>query len=107
MAATISYFGRFPTTIVFRSSSNFDGLAQTGTPVITPGIYTFPAQAGGGLYAFHNIPIEVKQISYSGGGSCVVTKVTGPVGGSPIQQTVVATLTTGAPTELTNFYLTP
>ena len=106
MAATIKYFGRFPTTMVLQSSSNFDGTAQTGTPTLAPGIYTFPAQAGGGLYNFHEVPIEVKQIAYSGGGTCTVTKVVGPVG-APVQSVVMATLSSGTPADQVQIYLSP
>lgn len=106
MAATIKYFGRFPTTIVLCSSSQFNGSAQTSAPVLSPGVYTFPVQAGGGLYAFHDIPVEIKQVTYSGGGTCTITKAVGTVG-SPIQQTVLATLNTTTPVDYTNFYLSP
>lgn len=105
MAATIKYFGRFPTTVVLQSSTNFDGTAQTGTPAITPGVYTFPEQVGGGLYNLHEGPIEVKQIAYSGGGACLVTKVMSTT--SPAQEVLLATLDNTTPTDLTNFFLAP
>jgi hypothetical protein len=75
--ATISYFGQLPTTIVMKTSDGFDGSAQTGVPVITPGLYTFPLQALGGLYNFHSVydgSIEVKNISYKGTGTLTIKK---------------------------------
>lgn len=102
IAPTIKYFGRFPTVIVFQGSSSFDGTAQTGTPTIAPGIYTFPLQAGGGLYNFHESPIQVKQIAYSGGGTCLVKKVI-----NGVQTVLIATLTTAAPVDFVDFYLAP
>lgn len=72
--ATIKFFGQDPTTIVMRSSTSFDGTAQTGTPDITPGKYVFPVQAGGGLYNFHEGPIEVLNVFYSGGGTLTIKK---------------------------------
>lgn len=52
------------------------GNAPTGTPVITPGTYTFAPVAGiaCGMYAFHDYPIMVKYISLNGGGTLTVTK---------------------------------
>lgn len=76
IAATISYFGQFPTTIILRSSTDFDGTtAQSSDPVITPGLYTFPVQAGGGVYNFHTEGIEVQNITYAGGGTLSIYKV--------------------------------
>lgn len=71
----IAYFGRFPTDIIMQTNSSFNGTAQLAPPVLSPGQYTFPVQAGGGLYNFHTAPIEVKQIAYSGTGTLTVTKV--------------------------------
>jgi len=107
MAATIYYFGRFPTTIVMQSSTQFNGTAQTGTPVMSPGAYTFPVQAGGGLYAFHDLPIEVEQISFSGGSTCTVTKVVEDSNGSTLQSTTLATLNSSNPIYNTKTFLTP
>ena len=107
MAATIYYFGRFPTTIVMQSNSQFNGTAQTGTPVISQGAYTFPVQAAGGLYDFHDVPVEVKQISYSGGGTCTVTKVVVDINGDVLQQAVVATLSSSTPIYNVNTYIDP
>jgi hypothetical protein len=80
IAPTIAYFGRQPTTIVLQSSDQFNGTAQTGTPTITPGVYTFAPQSGGGLYNFHCAPnpagpVTVKQIAYKGGGTLTVKTV--------------------------------
>jgi hypothetical protein len=74
---TIEYFGQLPTTIVLKTTDNFNGSAMTGTPVITPALYTFPAQAGGGEFDFHNEPIDVKNISYGGLGTLSIYKVVG------------------------------
>ena len=107
IAATIKYFGRFPTTIVLQSSSNFDGSAQTGAPVITPGLYVFPVQAAGGLFAYHEDPIEIKQIAYAGSGTLTVTKVVGNPGGPTIMTSVVETVSGATPIILSNFFLSP
>jgi hypothetical protein len=120
----IQYFGRFPTDIVMQSTNSFNGGAQTSLPTLSPGQYTFPAQAGGGLYWFHTEPVEVKQIAYSGAGTLTVKKVVtvpvasgvaqssppnlgiGPANSSQTTQTItntvltsttVATLTAAAP----------
>lgn len=76
---TIIYFGASPTTIVMQSSSNFDGTEQTGTPALSPGLYTFPVQVGGGLYDMHEKvgngdPITILSISYAGGGTLTVKR---------------------------------
>lgn len=105
--ATVKYFGRFPTTIVMQSSSSFDGTAQTGAAVITPGLYIFPSQAGGGLYNFHDHPVEVKQISVSGGGSVVVTQFVLDSAGATVASSVVATLSGNTDTFFNNLILVP
>lgn len=74
IAPTIKYFGKFITSIVLQCTDAFNGAAQTGTPVITPGVYTFPAQAGGGLFNYHDESIVVEQISYTGGGNLTVIR---------------------------------
>ena len=71
----IQYFGRFPTEIIMKSTSSFDGTPQLNLPTLSPGQYTFPAQAGGGQYWFHTEPIEVSQILYGGAGTLTVKKV--------------------------------
>jgi hypothetical protein len=109
VAATIKYFGRQPTTIVMQSSNAFDGTAQTGTPTISPGLYLFPVQAGGGLYNLHEETIEIKQVTFDGGGTLTVTKVVGNPA-SPTTSTVVATLASNGQNLMantTNIYLTP
>ncbi len=71
---TISYFGQFPTTILFQTTSGFNGGAQTGAPVLTPGVYTFSAQPGGGHYNFHDHAVKIHGITFKGAGSLVVKK---------------------------------
>ena len=71
---TISYFGQFPTTIVFQTSSGFNGTAQTATPQITPGVYTFPVQAGGGEYDLHDNTIRVEGVTFKGSGTLTIKK---------------------------------
>jgi hypothetical protein len=108
MAATVQYFGRFPTVIVMQSSSQFDGTtAQSAAPVISPGVYTFPAQAGGGLYAFHQDPVEIKQIACSGGGTVTVTKVVGTPGSTPVMSSAIGSITGAIPANFTNLFLAP
>lgn len=105
--ATIKYFGRFPTTILMQSSSQLDGATlQAADPVITPGLYSFAAQAGGGVFAFHDEPIEIKQVAYSGGGTLTVTKVVGTPG-SPIMSSVVESITGSTPVSFSNLFLSP
>jgi hypothetical protein len=70
---TIIYFGSALTTILMQHSADFTGVAPAGLPTITPGLYTFAAQACG-KYAFHDSPVLVKGISYKGGGTLTVTK---------------------------------
>jgi len=87
-APTIVYFGQHPSTIIMQSSTNFNGSAQTGTPTLSPALYVFPAQAGGGLYNFHDLvgcqeSITILSISYKGGGSLQVNKVFNTVSGTP------------------------
>ena len=77
---TVVYFGSFPTTIVLQCSAQMDGSAHTTFPVITPGVYTFPVQASGGLYDFHNRigngePVTILAVSYVGGGTLTVNRV--------------------------------
>ena len=104
MAATIKYFGRFPTLIVFQASSDMTGSAQTGTPTLSPGVYLFPVQAAGGLYNFHESPIEVEQISFTGGsGSLAISKVITSVA----QTVLVATLNSATPFYSNLLHLAP
>jgi hypothetical protein len=108
VAATVKYFGRFPTTIVLQSSGQFVGsAAPTSQAVITPGLYVFPADADSGVYAFHEDPVEVKQIAFSGGGTLTVTKVVGVFGGATTMSSVIAVITGATPVDLTNFFLSP
>jgi hypothetical protein len=108
ISPTVKYFGRFPTVIVMQSSSQFDGSSPQGSPaVISPGVYTFPAQAGGGVYAFHETPVEVKQIAFAGGGTLTVTKVIGVFGGATVASSVIAVITGATPVDLTQFFLSP
>ena len=72
--AIVSYFGQHPTTILFQTSDGFNGTAQTGETVITPGLYTFPVQAGGGLYNLHNECVDVKNITFKGSGTLTISK---------------------------------
>lgn len=75
IAATVKYFGTSPTTIIFQGTSDFDGTTpQALPPVITPGTYTFPAQAAGGLYNFQEQPIQITDITYFGGGTLTIKK---------------------------------
>ena len=77
--ATVKFFGQDPTTVVMRCSSDFDGGAYTfptDNPEITPGQYLLPIKASEcGLYDFHDKPVEVLEISYTGGGTLTITKV--------------------------------
>ena len=108
VAATVKYFGRFPTTIVLQSSGQFVGAAvPTGQAVITPGLYVFPADADSGVYDFHEDPVEIRQIAFSGGGTLTVTKVVGVFGGATVMSSVIATITGTTPVDLTNFFLSP
>lgn len=72
---TIVYFGSAPTTILMQHSANMTGIAYgpSVVPAIRPGIYEFAAQDCG-KFAFHDVPIVVKNISYKGGGTLTVTK---------------------------------
>lgn len=108
IAPTIKYFGRFPTVILMQATGDFDGTTlQAVAPVITPGLYTFAAQAGGGVFNFHEDPIEVKQIAYSGGGTLTVTKVVG-VPGTAVQSSVIASITgSGVTVSLSNIFVSP
>ena len=88
-AATVVYFGQHPSTIVMQSSSNFDGTVQTGVPTITPALYVFPLQAGGGLYNFHSLvgtqePVSVLSISYKGGGTLTIKRQLSSLAGTPM-----------------------
>lgn len=83
IAPTVKYFGSAPTTIIMQSSSNFDGSAQTGDPVITPGLYTFPAQAAGGKFDFHEEAVKVLNVVYRGGGTLTIKKVFKLISGTP------------------------
>lgn len=104
VAATIKYFGRLPTTILMQTTDAFNGAVQAATPTITPGLYTFAPQAGGGLFAFHDEPVEIKQISYEGSGNLTVTKFIGPVA-SPVTSSVIMTIASGTPVNFTNVCL--
>lgn len=107
MAATISYFGRFPTVIFMQATDEFDGTTlQASAPVITPGLYTFAPQSGGGVFNFHTDPIEVKQIAFAGGGTLTVSKVVGAPG-SPVMTSVVEIITGTAPVNFSNLYVSP
>ena len=107
IAPTIKYFGRFSSVIVMQSSSSFDGTTLQGSdPVITPGTYVFPAQAGGGVFNLHEDPIEVKQIAYAGGGTLTVTKVVGTLA-SPVMSSVVEVITGATPVNFSNLFLSP
>lgn len=100
---TINYFGRFPTTIVFRSSADFNGAQQSGTPEVGPGMFIFPSQAGGGLFNFHKQPIEVKAVSFSGGGALTITKKTHNKAGDEIQAAIVGVIAADAATKYLEF----
>lgn len=86
---TIVYFGLKPTTILMQTSSGFDGTAQTGTPTLSPGLYTFPIQAGGGLYGLHIEPITVHNITFKGSGTLTIKKTIGT------QEAVIGTIGSG------------
>ena len=97
VAPTVLYHGQRPSTIVMQSSSQFDGTtAQSGTLalgtlVMTPGLYVFAPQAGGGLYNFHDLvggqqSITVLSISYKGGGTLTVSRKFVNVTGFPTIQ---------------------
>lgn len=75
VAPTIVYFGQYPSTVVLQSSDNMNGTAMTGTPVITPGVITFPVQSQGGLFKFHTEGVNVIGIDYQGGGTLTVKKM--------------------------------
>lgn len=111
IAPTVKYFGRLPSVIVMQSSSGFDGSTVQATsltnPTITPGVYTFAVQTGGGVYNFHDEQIEVRQIAYSGGGTCTVTRILGVPGSTPVSSTLITTLTTAAPAFLPTIFLAP
>jgi hypothetical protein len=117
-APTIVYFGRFPSVVVMQSTTNFDGTTpQSSPPVLSPGIYTFPPQAGGGVYAFHQgspgfynstqMQIEVKQVAYAGGGTLTITKVVGIAGQTPVMSSVVEVITSADPVNLSDLFLAP
>lgn len=90
IAPTVKYFGSAPTAIILQTSDNFDGDDQTGDAVITPGLYTFPEQAGGGKFNYHEEPVKVLAIAYKGSGNLTVSKVFGNISGSP--ESVVTTV---------------
>lgn len=75
---TYSLFSEQPASVIIESSSNFDGTAQTGTPSKSLGGLKYPAQAGGGLFAFF-VPTRLLQISYKGGGTLTIKQVIGDV----------------------------
>jgi hypothetical protein len=106
VAATIKYFGRFPSVIMMQASDEFDGTTPQGSlPVISPGMYVFPAQSGGGVYNFHEGPVEIKQIAYAGGGTLTVTKVVTDGNGTTLMSSVVETITSPTPANFSNLYL--
>lgn len=77
---TIVFYGQFPTTIVLVSSDAFNGSAYTSTPTLSPGLYVFSTQAGGGLYDFHNRvgtqePIDIKNITWKGTGTLTIKQI--------------------------------
>ncbi|NBO09533.1 MAG: hypothetical protein EBV30_09365, partial [Actinobacteria bacterium] len=41
------------------------------------GLYSFAAQSGGGLYAFHTEPVDIKNIGFKGAGDLSIRKVFG------------------------------
>ena len=97
ISPSIVFFGKNPSTIILQSSTNFDGTAQGTDPVITPGLYTFPAQAGGGLYNFHDFvgtqeAVSVQSISYAGGGTLTVKRKLQTAAGTP--SITIGTVTT-------------
>lgn len=71
----ISYFGQHPTTILLETTDGFSGTAQTGTPELSPGLYKFPPQSGGGLFDFHDDVIDIKNITFKGSGNLLIKKV--------------------------------
>jgi hypothetical protein len=97
ISPSIVFFGKNPSTIILQSSTNFDGTAQGSDPAITPGLYTFPAQAGGGLYNFHDLvgtqeAISIQSISYLGGGTLTVKRKLQSAVGTPT--VTIGTVTT-------------
>lgn len=75
VAATLKPFTTHaPTMIVLSTSDNFDGTAQTGTPAVAGGIVTYPAQAGGGKFKFHDKPIIIMEAYFDGAGSVSILK---------------------------------
>jgi len=99
---TIVFFGQMPTTIVMQSTSQFDGttpqtISYPTNPVMSPALYVFAPQAGGGLYNFHDLvgtqeSITILSISYKGGGSLAVSRYYSNVAGTP--SIPVGTITT-------------
>lgn len=71
--STRKFFGQNYTAVVLRTSDNFNGSAYTQSDTnpskLSVGVFAFDAQAGGGLYNFHERPIEVKQIVFAGAGT--------------------------------------
>ena len=103
MAFTYDYFGSSPVSIIFSTSTNFDGAVVTPgvDPVITPGVVVFPVQVGGGLIDFHTRPLTIKVVRISGPTSATLSIVY--PGGAEID---VDTLT-GAHMATTNAFALP
>lgn len=98
---TIVYFGQHPTSIMLKSTNGFNGTAHTGTPALSPGLYSFEPQAGGGLYAFHTEPVDIKNIAFKGTGTLSIKKVFGG------QEAEIAKIENGQGEFFENFTLTP
>ena len=97
----ISYFGEYPTTMVMQTSSGFNGTAQTALPVITAAVYTFPAQAGGGLYAFHDNTVRVSAVTFKGTGTLTIKKTVGA------QDATLGSVTNGEGAYTTSIIVSP
>ena len=111
IAPTVTYFGRLPTSIVMQSSTQFDGTtAQSAAAVITPGLYTFPVQALGGYYKFHNESVVVESIAYTGAGTLTVKRMfatgAGVVDATATADTLISTKIRLTPGEWLEFVTT-
>ena len=98
---TIVYFGQDLSTVLMMTSNGFDGTSLTGLPSLSPGLYSFPVQAGGGLYSLHTEPVVVRSIAFKGSGSLSIRKVFGG------QEAVVATIANGQGELLDSITLSP
>jgi hypothetical protein len=87
---------RTPTSILYQSSTQFDGTLQLNPPVVEPGTLVHPVQAGGGLL-IPGVPIVILEVIYSGGGTLTITRTTGTAGSIA---TTIATLAALANTPL-------